>query len=140
MGLGAATGRFVSHVAALSERYGSHLFVCYDDPRVPPSTNMLEGFFGRAKRSLRRACGTGSTANSVAQNLGGDYLTAFALAESGPDRLADKLDVATLERFRGERLRIAACEAGVARRRSLVRHFDRHLAELRARLGLDAPG
>lgn len=139
-GLGAATGRFVAHVAALAERYGSHLFVCYDDRRVPSSTNMLEGFFGRAKRSLRRACGTGSTANSVAQNLGGDYLTAFALVEKRPNRLADMLDADTLGRFRAERARIAACEAVVTRRRSFVRHFNRHLTDLRALLGLNDRG
>ncbi len=141
-GLGAATGRFVDHLAALAERYKEHLFVCIDDLRVPPSTNKLEGFFGRAKRPLRRACGTGSTANSVAQNVGGDYLAAFALAEK-TDRslLLDKLDDATfLARFRTARARIVADEAPSTRRRSLVRNFDDHVARLRAGRGLASKG
>jgi len=138
-GLGAATGHFVENIAALVERYKEHLCVCFDDPRVPPSTNMLEGFFGRAKRPLRRACGTGSTANSVAQNVGGDYLAAFAVAER-KDRslLLDKLgdDETFLAQFSTARARIAAEEAPMTRRRSLVRSFDEHVARLRAGRGL----
>lgn len=96
---------------------------------------MLEGFFGRAKRPLRRACGAGSTANSVAQNLGADYLIAFALLESKPTRIAD-LDSGRLARFRDERARIADSEAPAVRRRSLVRRFHQHVALLRKRRGL----
>ncbi|MEK7862527.1 MAG: hypothetical protein AAB295_04600 [Chloroflexota bacterium] len=135
-GLGAATGRFVDDLAALTERYREHLFVCFDDPRVPPNTNKLEGFFGRAKRPLRRACGTGSTANSVAQNVGGGYLAAFALMESSDRSFMDELDDTYLARFRIARARIAAEEAPMTRRRSLVRNFDRHVARLRAGRGL----
>jgi hypothetical protein len=131
----------VDHLIALSQRYGSHLFVCFDDLRVPPSTNMLEGFFGRAKRPLRRACGAGSTSNSTAQNLGGDYLAAFALLESSNGDLSAKLVPDDASRFREERQRIAAVEAPITRRRSLVRRFDQHLARLRDRRGLPAaPG
>lgn len=131
----------MDHLIALSERYGSHLFVCFDDRRVKPSTNMLEGFFGRAKRPLRRACGAGSTANSTAQNLGGDYLAAFALLESSHGKLSEKLVPDDASRFRQERQRIAATEAPITRRRSLVRCFDQHVARLRARRGLPAaPG
>lgn len=97
---------------------------------------MLEGFFGRAKRPLRRACGAGSTANSVAQNLGGDYLVAFALVESKRDCIPAKLTRAAFERFRKHRARIAASEAPATHRRSLVRHFDRHVARIRKRRGL----
>lgn len=138
-GLGAATGHFADNLAELVDRYKEHLFVCFDDPRVPPNTNELEGFFGRAKRPLRRACGTGSTANSVAQNVGGGYLAAFALAESNRSFL-DELDDTFLPRFRAARARIAAEEAPMTRRRSLVRNFDRHLARLRAGRGLASPG
>jgi len=138
-GLGAATGHFVDHLTALTERYKEHLFVCVDDPRVPPNTNKLEGFFGRAKRPLRRACGTGSTANSVAQNVGGSYLAAFALVESNDRTFMDELDDTFLDRFRTARARIATEEAPMTRRRSLVRNFDRHVARLRAGRGLPSP-
>lgn len=138
-GLGAATGRFVDHIAALAQRYGKHLFVCFDDPRVPPSTNQLEGFFGRAKRRLRQATGAGSTANSVAQNVAGGYLAAFALTESQGRSVADRLDASFLPSFQEARARLAAEEAPTTRRRSLVRHFDRHLARLWRACGLSAP-
>jgi hypothetical protein len=138
-GLGAATGHFVDKLAALVERYSEHLFVCFDDPRVSPNTNKLEGFFGRAKRPLRRACGTGSTANSVAQNVGGGYLAAFALVESNDRSFMDEINDTFLARFRTARARIAAEEVPMTRRRSLVRNFDRHVARLRAGRGLLLP-
>jgi hypothetical protein len=107
---------------------------------VPPNTNQLEGFFGRAKRPLRQACGTGSTANSVAQNVGGDYLAAFALAEKNDSSLVlEQLDDSFLERFWTARARIAADEAPTTRRRSLVRSFDKHIARLRLARGLASP-
>jgi hypothetical protein len=138
-GLGATTGHFVDDLSALADRYKEHLFVCFDDPRVPPNSNELEGFFGRAKRPLRRACGTGSTANSVAQNVGGGYLAAFALVESRDRSFMDELDDTFIARFRSARARIAAEEAPMTRRRSLVRNFDRHVARLRTGRGLASP-
>jgi len=130
----------VDHLASLAERYGKHLFVCFDDPRVPSSTNELEGFFGRAKRPLRRAAGSASTANSVAQNVGGDYLAAFALVASKTRLLVDDLDATFLQRFRRARARLLAEEAPMTRRRSLVRFFDQHIARLRKARGLLPPG
>jgi hypothetical protein len=120
----------------LGERYKGHLFVCFEDSRVPPNTNKLEGFFGLAKRPLRRACGTGSTANSVAQNVAGGYLAAFALVESNDRSFMDELDEAFLDRFRTARVRLAIEEAPMSRRRSFVRNFDQHIARLRAVRGL----
>jgi len=129
------TGRFMQHIAALTQRYGKHLFVCFDDERIPATTNMLEGFFGRAKRLVRRAAGSGSTTNSVAHNLGQEFLVAFARFEkqtAQPDYVA-QLDVV---RFRSARAQLAAAEAPASHRRSLVRNFERHLDNLRAGWGL----
>lgn len=139
-GLGASTGRFLDHIATLLDRYGSHLFVCVDDPRVPASTNMLEGFFGRAKRPLRRACGARSTTNSVAQNLGEDYLMAFARMESAKLNPALPCAPLRLDRFLAERARIAVSEAPATRRRSQVRYFAQRIAVLRAAVGLAPDG
>ena len=136
-GLGAATGRFVDHLVAIAARYGPHLFFCFDDDRIPATTNELESFFGRAKRRLRHACGTGSTACTVAPNLGATFLLGFAWFESDGDlALDDALDADFPARHRAARARIAAAEAPVTRRRSVVRNFKKHLANLRTSHGL----
>jgi class 3 adenylate cyclase len=96
---------------------------------------MLEGFFGRAKRLVRRAAGSGSTTNSVVHNLGPEFLVAFSRFEkqtAQPDYVG-QLDVA---RFRAARAQLASAEAPASHRRSVVRNFERHLEDLRARWGL----
>lgn len=132
--MGAATGKFVDHLGALTERYGKHLYVCFDDDRIPPTTNMLEGFFGRAKHLIRRVTGAGSTSNSVAQNLGPEFLVAFGRFErNDAPNSAASTDPIDLARFDAARARIAATEAPVSRLRSLVRRFRQHLEKLSAR-------
>ena len=76
-GLAAATGAFIDTLIERSQRYGAHLFVCFDDPRIPATTNALEGFFGRVKALQRRSLGAGSTTNSVVTNLGAELLVAY---------------------------------------------------------------
>ena len=76
-GLSAPTAEFVDHIVGMFGRYGEHLFVCFDDNRIPATTNGLEGFFGLGKRVVRKALGAGSTTNSVVTNLGGEVLMAL---------------------------------------------------------------
>ena len=64
-GLAAPTAAFVDDLIARTRRYGPHLFVCFDDARIPATTNALERFFGDAKRVVRHADGCGSTTNEV---------------------------------------------------------------------------
>jgi hypothetical protein len=124
-GLGAATGSFVDHLAALARRYGSHLFVCFDDPRIPPTTNELEGFFGEVKRHLRAATGAASTATSVAQNLGPEILVAYHSARTLGERLKHiEIDPAEYARARAQ---IEEMERPIRRRRSYVRHLEHNL-------------
>lgn len=132
-GLGAATGHFIDDLVARTERYGTHLFVCFDDGRIPATTNALEGFFGGAKRLLRHALGSGDTTHSVVGNLGADVLLTYADCRS-PEaftRIRDLMPDST--RFREARDRITRQEAPTIRRRSMVRHFIHHLDELRQR-------
>jgi hypothetical protein len=127
-GLGAATGRFVDHIAALAERYGKHLFPCFDDSRIPPTTNGLEGFFGGGKRAIRSAGGGASTTNSLAQNLGTPFLLAIHGAPKAAARLREQpID---LDAYRNARAALKAAETPARRRRSYVRHLDRHLQRL----------
>jgi hypothetical protein len=132
-GLGAATGHFIDHLVKLTGRYGMHLFVCFDDPRIPATTNEEEGFFGSAKRLFRHALGSSSTTNAVVGNLGADVLLAFADCRS-PEALARIKDLKPDPvGFEKARARIAREEASAIRRRSMVRHLDRHLDDLRKR-------
>jgi hypothetical protein len=127
-GLGAATRQFVDHIATLVERYGKHLFPCFDDSRIPPTTNGLEGFFGGGKRVIRRAGGCGSTTNSIAQNLGASFLLAVHGAAEAAARLRER--PVNLEAYRSARAALAEAEAPARRRRSYVRHLDDHLERL----------
>lgn len=115
----------------LRAKSGAHLFVCFDDPRIPATTNGLEGFFGRAKHTLRRALGGGSTTNSVVSNLGADVLIAYQHVQ-GPDRRAEvRAPTAAPKDFLLAREKIAAAEVPGVARRSKVRHFKRHIKRLR---------
>jgi hypothetical protein len=127
-GLGAATGRFVDHIATLAERYGKHLFPCFNDLRIPPTTNKLEGFFGGGKRMIRRAGGCGSTTNSIAQNLGAPFLLAVHGASKAAARLRNQ--AVNLDAYKDALAALADAEAPARRRRSYVRHLDRHLERI----------
>ena len=130
-GLGAATGHFVDDLARRYSRYGAHLFQCFDDPRIPATTNELEGFFGSAKRAVRHAAGCGSTTNSVVTNLGADALLAYHQL-SQPDAMARLANTdLSSEAFLEARARLAEAEAPAVRQRSMVRSLSSRLARLR---------
>ena len=130
-GLGAATGEFVDHLVGLGERYGRQLFHCYDDPRIPSTNNRLEGFFGASKSHIRAALAAASTTNGVAQNLGADYLEAFAFtrAHSHTELLAI-VDAIDIPHYQAARQRIEKNETPARLRRSRRRDPMHHLAVL----------
>ncbi len=130
-GMGAATGHFIDDLLRRYSRYGEHLFHCFDDPRIPATTNDLEGFFGSAKRLVRRATGCKSTTNSVVTNLGADALLAYHIVRQ-PEAKA-RIASAEVDRdaFMHARSRLAEIEAPATRRRSMVRNLRPRLAELR---------
>lgn len=129
MGLAAATGAFIDSVVTRARRYEDHLFPCFDDPRIPASTNALEQFFGIGKRAVRHALGSGSTSNSVVANLGAEPL--LALHQLRNHRVMTRAPTQTVAAFRAARRKLAEVEAPGIHRRSLVRHLDRHLHDLR---------
>lgn len=113
-------------------RYRGHLFKCFDDPRIPATTNDLERFFGGSKQTLRHALGCGSTTNSVLTNLGDEALVAYQYVRQIGTPSASAVAVCSPTDFRTERARLARREAPAIRQRSLVRHLPRHLGQLRA--------
>ena len=49
--------RFRTQLIAITQRYWSGLFHCYDIPGLPTSNNALESLFGQGKRQIRRRLG-----------------------------------------------------------------------------------
>jgi hypothetical protein len=130
-GLGAATGHFIDDLVRRYGRYGEHLFCCFDDPRIPATTNELEGFFGAAKRLIRGAGGCGATTNSVVTNLGADALIAYhQVRQPGAMSHLEAVEL-TAEAFSQVRTRLAQVEAPATRRRSMVRSLPQRLDALR---------
>jgi hypothetical protein len=60
-GKGARRRRFVEHVAAVAKRYDRGLYHCYDDTRIPQTSNQLEGKHGAGKKHERKVTGRAST-------------------------------------------------------------------------------
>lgn len=130
-GLGAATSEFVDKISKIYERYGFRIFACFDDPRIPATTNELERFFGTSKSQLRHALGTASTAGGVAQNLGADYLMALAFALTRPaSKLLAELENVTERDFEAARESVASAEQTSILRRSRRRLPQSHLDRL----------
>jgi hypothetical protein len=131
-GLGAATGAFIDDLVKRAGRYGNHLFKCFDDPRIPATTNDLERFFGCSKQTLRHALGCGSTTNSVLTNLGAEALAAYQFVRQVGPPSPSAVATCSPADFRTARARLALQEAPAIRLRSLVRHLPRRLDELRS--------
>jgi len=131
-GLNAGTAQFVGHLVALAGRWGPHLFVCYSDPRIPATTNGIEGsVFGRTKHKLRKALGRGSTVGSPIHNL--DFALLPLLAQDTPcDCSAKRAPPPTCspDAYRQARKALDQQEQPAKQRRSLVRSFVKRLAAL----------
>ena len=130
-GLASLTGAFIDDLTKRYARYGDHLFKCFDDDRIPSTTTELEGFFGDSKRMLRQALGCGSTSNSVVQNLGASALSTYKQMQE-PGAIEELLTTSfSPEDFLSARKKLAESEAPSIRRRSMVRHLERHLDRLK---------
>lgn len=131
MGLGAPIGDYIDHVANVAERYGRNLFHCFDDPRIPPTSNALEGFFGTSKQQLRRALGTASTTNGVAGNLGAEYMCALAYAKShSPNEVMEAVATLSVSEYEDVRQALEDAESVATLRRSRRRDPQKHLTQL----------
>lgn len=134
-GMGLPTARFIDNLVARARRWGKNLFACFDDPRIPATTNDLERLFGRLKQILRRAVGCGSTMNTVASNLGADVIRPLhALLTDRPTMLAAlcvTIAACTPAEFTASRKDLAQREQAAIRQRSMTRHFDEHVEALR---------
>jgi len=138
-GLAAPTGAFVDDLVERTKRYIDHLFVCFDDPRIPASTNALEGFFGQTKAGTRRTLAAKSTANGIVVNLGAAVLVAAHQLRGPHGASGVREPSATIAAFTEVREKIDREEAPAVRQRSLARYFEGHLKRLRTTWHDDAP-
>ncbi len=138
-GMASPTWHFVQDLFTRYERYADHLFICFDEPRIPASTNALEGFFGSAKQLARRTTGARNTMNTVITNLGADAILAFhhLRQDETMENLANPTYSAA--EFLREREALATREAPAIRQRSMVRSLKPRLNDLSDRW-LSKPG
>ncbi len=69
-GKGARRRQFMTHVAKVFKSYESGLFHCYDNPKIPQTSNELEGKNGANKHHIRKTNGRASTAGGTAETIG----------------------------------------------------------------------
>ena len=81
---------------------------------------------------LRHALGCGSTSNSVVQNLGAEALLTYHQMQE-PCAVEELMMTASFspEDFLSARKKLDALESPSIRRRSMVRHLERHLKRLK---------
>jgi hypothetical protein len=128
-GLSAPTAHFVDHIVEMFGRYGEHLFVCFDDERIPATTNGLEGFFGLGKRVVRKTLGAGSTTHSVVTNLGAEVLMALHQVRQG-DKGAQFPESIDLPAYQKARAELEQMERPARLRRSWLRDQGKRLVSL----------
>lgn len=130
-GRGAYLRRFVENAICVTRRYAFGLFHCYDDPRIPQTSNSLEGLNGAGKRNLRRCGARGSTANGPGSSCGRAYLIALALNTClSPTEIAALLASVPTEEYQEARTRLDEIRAPSRRRRSMLRNPAKRLATI----------
>jgi hypothetical protein len=129
VGLSAKTAEFVEHLVQIVGRYGEHLYKCFDDERIPASTNELEGFFGVGKRLFRKTQGAGSTTNCVVTNLGAEALMALQQMrqQDPPETFPGPINLSEYQKARAQ---LDELERPARKRRSYLRDPGKHLVAL----------
>ncbi len=142
-GRGAQTGHFTDHIVELADRYWSGLFHAYDHPKIPRTTNDIEGFFGSVKRSVRSTTGRTSTAGGKMESYGELAVKAEALTRILPKHeLEQRLNAVPDTTFEVGKRQLLNIRGPARERRSIQRRLgaflDRTLARWRSS-GSDSP-
>jgi len=120
-------------VQKVTRSYAQGLFHCYDDPRIPQTTNSIETLNGLEKHNLRRCSGRTSTANGPGSSYGRLYMFAIALhACLPPEELKQILSHYTLNDYKQARKLLQEVQAPATQRRAFLRNPDKYLAEILA--------
>lgn len=122
-GRGAYQRRFVEHAQAVTRRYAKGLFHCYDDPRIPQTSNAIESLNGTGKMNLRRCAGRASTANGPGSSCGRAHMFAVALHRTMPaDEVDQLLRNYSVPKYRESKKALSEVRAPTAQRRSFLRN------------------
>jgi len=131
-GRGSYLRRFIENAQKVTRSYAKGLFHCYDDPRIPGTSNALESLNGSGKHNLRRCAGRASTANGPGSSCGRMYMFAVALHAYMPQADIDALLSGHFdaEAFRHACTLLEEIRAPAARRRSMLRNPDKCLSAI----------
>jgi hypothetical protein len=133
-GRGAYLRRFIENVQKVTRSYARGLFHCYDDSRIPHTSNEIESLNGSGKLNLRRCAGRASTANGPGSSYGEAYMFAVAFHLYMPlEEINEILLDFKLEEYRHAHRLLEAIHAPAARRRSMMRNPEKYLAEIVSR-------
>jgi hypothetical protein len=132
-GRGVYLRRFIENFQQLANRYAKGLFHCYDDPRIPNTSNLLEGLNGTAKQNLRRCAGRTCTAHGPGSSCGSFYMLGVALhAVLPPDEIQQLIQSYDPELFRSAKKTLEQTRQPAHKRRSMLRNPEKHLAQILA--------
>ena len=127
-GKGARRRRFLQHVLAVAQRYDPGLYRCYDNPRIPQTTNDLEGQHGAFKHHLRKLAGRASTSGgpteTVAELLVGPL---DAVQRHGTQAIRDATQKVDPQAYAAARGKLADLREPARRYRSVQRAPQKHL-------------
>lgn len=127
-GKGARRRRFLKHVRAVAGRYACGIYHCYNDPRIPQTTNELEGKHRVGKRHIRKATGHASTAGGPVETIGEFFVTAIDLVHRLGARAAlGDLDLADHRAYLDARRELKRRREPARRYRSIQRDHEAHL-------------
>jgi hypothetical protein len=130
-GKGARHRRFLRHVRDVEERYGERLYHCYDDPRIPQTTNEIEGLHGILKRHLRKATARNWNFGGPTESAAEFLVPALHAVRCGS--AFELVDPVTPALYKAARTRLEQHSARARRYRSIQRdpsaHLERVLAE-----------
>lgn len=87
---------------ALTDRYWTGLFPCYDIPGLPRTNNDLESLFGQTKRQFRRRLGISQLREPILRHAA---WTILQIEASSPAELQQELDRVDVEHYQRERKR-----------------------------------
>jgi hypothetical protein len=98
--------QFGDEVWALSERYWSGLFHCYDIVGLPATNNDLESLYGQTKRQLRRQLGVSELREPLWRR---GAWTIFRVQANPPTELKERLAQVSWQDYAAERTRYDQC-------------------------------
>ena len=113
--------QFRDDLFALSERYWSGLFHCYDIAGLPPTNNAQESLYGQTKRQLRRQLGLNQLREPLLRR--GAWAT-IQLAADSPADLQQRLAQVSWQDYAAERARYDRRQEQFRRRYRWRHHRD----------------